>query len=147
MLSWPNTNSYKIAWGYPQRLLSYGSYKNVWKELIKGYNLEAKKGGAIILVRVTSSSSWPNTHSYKIAWRYPQRFWVTANTRMFRKNKSRGKTWKVRKGEQLFLYTTSPPDLIHIPIKLHEDIPNGYWVTANTRMLRKKLIKGTKLGK
>ena len=42
------------------------------------------------------------------------------------KNNKRGITWKVQKGEQLFLYMTSRPDLIHIPIKLHEDIPTGY---------------------
>ena len=29
----------------------------------------------------------------------------------------RGKTWKIRKGEQLFLYTIHRPDLIYIPIK------------------------------
>ena len=44
---------------------------------------------------------------------------------------------KVRKGEQLFLYTTRRHDLIHIPIKLHEDIPNGYCVMAHTRMFEK----------
>ena len=27
--SWPNTHSYKIAWSYPQWLLSYSEYKNV----------------------------------------------------------------------------------------------------------------------
>ena len=38
----------------------------------------------------------------------------------------RGETWKLRKGEQLFLCGTHRPDLIHIPIKLHEDILNCY---------------------
>ena len=40
----------------------------------------------------------------------------------------RGITQKLRQGEQSFLCTTSRLDLIHvhIPIKLHEDIPKGY---------------------
>ena len=40
----------------------------------------------------------------------------------------RGITWQLRKGEQLFLCATSHPNLIHIPIKLNEDIPNSYYV-------------------
>ena len=35
-------------------------------------------------------------------------------------------TRKLRKGEQSFLCVTRPPDLIHIPRKLHEDILNCY---------------------
>ena len=40
----------------------------------------------------------------------------------------RGITWKPRNREQSFLYVSHPhrPELIHIPIKLHEDIPKGY---------------------
>ena len=45
---------------------------------------------------------------------------------MFGKNKQRGITGKLRKGGQSFLCATHRPDLIHIPIKLHEDILNGY---------------------
>ena len=45
---------------------------------------------------------------------------------MFGKNNQRGIAWKLRKGEQLFLCATSRHDLIHILIKLHEDILNGY---------------------
>ena len=45
---------------------------------------------------------------------------------MFGKINQRGITWKIRKWEQSFLCTTHHPDLIHIPIMLHEDIPNGY---------------------
>ena len=38
-----------------------------------------------------------------------------------------GITQKLREGEgQSFLCTTHHPDLIDIPINLHEDIPNGY---------------------
>ena len=33
-------------------------------------------------------------------------------------------TWKLGKREQSFLNVTSRPDLIHIPINLHKDIPN-----------------------
>ena len=46
----------------------------------------------------------------------------------------RGITWKLRKGEQSFLYATRHSDLIHIPINLHEDIINGNWIMARTRM-------------
>ena len=45
---------------------------------------------------------------------------------MFGKTNQRGISWKIRKGKQSFLCATHPHDLIHIPIKLHEDIPNGY---------------------
>ena len=47
-------------------------------------------------------------------------------TRIVEKNNQRGITWKIRKREQSFLYATHCRDLIHIPVKLHEDIPNGY---------------------
>ena len=45
---------------------------------------------------------------------------------MFGKINQRNITWKIRKEEQSFLCKTHPRDLIHIPIKVHEDIPNGY---------------------
>ena len=32
------------------------------------------------------------------------------------------------------LYLSIHSNLIHIPIKLHEDIINGYWVMAFTRI-------------
>lgn len=35
-------------------------------------------------------------------------------------------TWKLRKGSNEFASRPGRPDLIPIPIKLHEDIPNGY---------------------
>ena len=47
-------------------------------------------------------------------------------TRILEKINQRGKTWQLRKGEQSFLCATHRPDLIHIPIKLHEDILNCY---------------------
>ena len=46
---------------------------------------------------------------------------------MFGKNQPKGITQKLRKGEgQSFLCTTHHPDLVDIPINLHEDILNGY---------------------
>ena len=53
---------------------------------------------------------------------------------VWKKINQRGKTWKLRKGEQSFLCATCP-NLIHIPTKLHEDILNGYRVKKHTRML------------
>ena len=38
----------------------------------------------------------------------------------------RGITNKLRRGGQSYLCATRHPDLMHIPIKLHEDIPNDY---------------------
>ena len=38
----------------------------------------------------------------------------------------RGITWKLRKVEQSFLCAKHRPDLIYIPMKLHEDILKGY---------------------
>ena len=59
----------------------------------------------------------------------------------------RGITWKLRKGEQSFLCATHCCDLpvIHIPIKLHEDIPNGYRVMVCTRIFGKNQSKGHNL--
>ena len=37
-----------------------------------------------------------------------------------------GITWIIRKGEHSFLCVTHRLDLIHVLIKLHDDIPNGY---------------------
>ena len=54
---------------------------------------------------------------------------------MFGKINQRGTAWKLRKGEQSFLCATRCPDLTQIPIKLHEDILNGYWLMERTRML------------
>ena len=45
---------------------------------------------------------------------------------MFGKINQRGVIWKIRKREQSFLCATHCHDLIHSPIKLHEDILNGY---------------------
>ena len=45
---------------------------------------------------------------------------------MFGKNNQKGMTWKLRKGEQTFLCATHCRDLIHILIKLHEDLPYSY---------------------
>ena len=39
---------------------------------------------------------------------------------MFGKINQKGITWKIRYGEQSFLCATRRPDLIDIPIKLHE---------------------------
>ena len=64
---------------------------------------------------------------------------------MFRKINQRDITWKIRKGEQSFLCTTHRHNLLHIPIKLHEDIPNGYRVMACTRMFEKNKSKGHNL--
>ena len=58
----------------------------------------------------------------------PNGYCVTANTRMFRKKNYKGQNLESKKGGrgQFFLYSTRRPDLVHIPIKLHEDIPNSY---------------------
>ena len=49
-----------------------------------------------------------------------------ARTRMFGENNQKGHNLETKKGEQSFLCATRHLDLIHIPIKLHEDILNGY---------------------
>ena len=61
---------------------------------------------------------------------------------MFGKINQRGITWKLRKGAQSFSYTTCCPNLIHIPIKLHEDIPNLYRVTRKQESREKIKQKG-----
>ena len=57
----------------------------------------------------------------------------------------RGITWKIRNGEQLFLCMSHHRDLIHILVKLHEDIPKGYRVMVRTRIFGKKYSKGHSL--
>ena len=42
------------------------------------------------------------------------------------KNNQRGLNLKLGKGGQPFLCATRRPDLIHIPIKFHEDIPYDF---------------------
>ena len=58
------------------------------------------------------------------------------------KNNQRGITWKVRKGELLFLWITSHHDLAQIPTILHEYIPNGFSVMACTGMFGKNNQRG-----
>ena len=52
-----------------------------------------------------------------------------ARARMFGKNNHGGITWKVRKGGQPFVCATR-----RIPIKLHDDILNGFRVMKRSRM-------------
>ena len=54
----------------------------------------------------------------------------------------RGITQKLRKGLQSFLCTTCHPELIQIPIQLHEDIPNDYLVMECIRIFEKNQSKG-----
>ena len=56
---------------------------------------------------------------------------------MFGKINQRGITKKLRKWEQSFIYITCCPNLIRIPIKLHEDISNHYRVMVQTRIFGK----------
>ena len=44
-------------------------------------------------------------------------------------------TRKLIKEKQPFLRATGCPDLIYIPIKLHEDILNGYRVMERNKMV------------
>ena len=76
----------------------------------------------------------------------PNSNWVMVHTKMFEKNNNKkGITWKQRKGEQSILCLTCWPDIIHILIKLYDDIPNGYRVMSCIRILL-KLSKGHNLG-
>ena len=43
-----------------------------------------------------------------------------------KKNNQRGFVRKLKKEEQSLLYAACHPDIIRIPVKLHEDIPNSY---------------------
>ena len=63
--------------------------------------------------------------------------WIMKCTRMFGKINQMGITWKIRKGEQSFLCMTHRCDLIHIPIKLHDDIPNSYWAYKNVWKIKR----------
>ena len=59
------------------------------------------------------------------------------------KNNQRSTPWKLRKGEQSFLFAICCPNPIHIPEKLHEDIPvTGLWPKQENKNVRKELNKG-----
>ena len=98
----------------------------------RGITWKLKKG-----ILVWDTSMWPNTYSLKAAWRYPK--WIPSYVayKNSEKKNQRGLTWKLRKREQLFLCAIQHPDLIHIPLKLHEDILNRYWIMERTRMFGK----------
>ena len=51
-----------------------------------------------------------------------------------------GITQKLIMGEQSFLYVAHHPDLIHIPEKFHEDIPNSYRVIGFIRFFSVTII-------
>ena len=53
--------------------------------------------------------------------------------------KSKGHILKTNKKGKSFMCTTSHLDIIQSPIKLHEDILNGYRVMVCTRIFGKKL--------
>ena len=82
-------------------------YKTFERNQSKGHNSETKKGGAIILVCNMVTELWSL-----------QEYLEEIN--------QRGVTLKLRKREQSFLCAKCRLDLRHIPIKLHEDIPDGY---------------------
>ena len=62
---------------------------------------------------------------------------------MFKRINQRSITWKIRTGEQRG--NNHRHDLINIPIKLHEDIFNGYRVMSRTIIPKKKVTKGHNL--
>ena len=56
---------------------------------------------------------------------------------MFEKKYLKSITRKLRKWEQLFLCVTFRPNQKHIPMELHEDIPNHYRLMAKIRTFEK----------
>ena len=67
---------------------------------------------------------------------------VIERTRMFGKNQSMGHNSETKEEEAIILVHESRPDLIHIPIMLHEENPNGNRVMECTRMFGKNQSKG-----
>ena len=49
-------------------------------------------------------------------------------------NNQKGITWKLNMGLHSFLHATRLLYLIHIAVKLHEDMPKGYHVMGCTRI-------------
>ena len=72
----------------------------------------------------------------------PNLYRVMVKKRISGKNSTKGNNLETKKGQTIILVRNHCPVLIHVPIKLHEDIPNHYRVMAYTRMFRKKIIKG-----
>ena len=138
-LSLPNTHSYKIAWRYHEQWVSYTVYKNVitqnkHKTQSNGHSCKIKEAKAAVIIRYTLS--WPDMYTYKISWRYPKgllSYGAYKNIEKKCKKIKRGNTQKLINKEQSFLYATHFLDQIHIPIKCHEDISNGYRVMGCTR--------------
>ena len=88
------------------------------------------------------------THSYKVSWNISKGYGIMEWMRIVKTiNLHLGSYgiiikssdhWYLRQGEQ----STRYPDLIHIYIKFHEDIPHGYWDMACTRMFGKTHQRG-----
>ena len=57
---------------------------------------------------------------------------------VWEKNQSKGHNSETKKVLQSFLCATCHPDLIQIPIQLHEDISNDYLVMECIRIFEKK---------
>ena len=69
----------------------------------------------------------------------PYGYLIVASTRIvWKKSNQREVYQKVRQGEQL----TGCLDLIHIAMKFHSGIPNGYRVMMRTNIVCKTVIKG-----
>ena len=100
------------------------------ENLSKEHNSEIKKRGAIILVRDTTS--WPDTYSHKVAWRYPERFWVMVCTRMFGGKSTKWLLFGNQERGSNHSCAQRRLDLLHIPVILQEDIPKRSWVMERT---------------
>lgn len=121
-----------IPWRYPIGYWVIARTKIFGKKLIKGACLILKVRKVEHHSCVRHDLLTLHTFLYN-CMKISNGFWVMACTIMFWKNNQRGLSWKQRKGEQSFLCAIRRPDLIHTPIKLHEDIPEGYWVMGDTR--------------
>ena len=115
-LTWPKSHSYKISWRYAKQLPSYGVYKK-WKL----HKMSIKNNQRAITLKrknyhnYIDTSFWPDTHSYKVSWRY---LTVTKLWRILDifYDFQRGITQKLRKGEQSFLCGTLCLDQIYISV-------------------------------
>ena len=94
----------------------------------KGHNLEAKTGETIIFA--CDTSSLPNTHFYKLA--IVSQLWGVQECKLHKIS--------IKTQYQPYLYATNRLGLIYIPIKFHEDIPNGYRVIGRTIIFREKIL-------
>ena len=140
-LSWPVLHNCEVAWLYSKRFSSYGADMKLHLKPSRGNNSESMKARVVILVRDTSS--WPVLHSCEVSWLHSKgysSYWTDAKLHMkwSRGNKSESMITRVA----ILICDISIWPVLHLTLKYHYNIPNGFQVILRTRKIASDTIKG-----